>query len=306
MKILLTGAFPWTADQINILKNLGYEILFVEREDSVLSNEEKAVDFVICNWLFVHHNIEEFKNLKYIQLLSAGSDRVPINYIADHNIKMWNARGVYSVPMAEFVISGVLQILKLSRFFYKNQMEARWEKNRDLLELSDMRVLIVGAGSVGIEVAKRFKAFTDYVRGVDLTALRISYFDDVVPIERLQSELSIADVVVVTLPLTKETKHLFNAEMFNEMKENSIFVNIARGGLVDECALLEALNTKLRGAVLDVFEEEPLPVTSDFWQRENVILSPHNSFVSNGNNKRMWELIYQNVESVPCGDMISR
>lgn len=300
MRVLLTGAFPWAVDQLDALKNLGYEILYVEREDSVLSDDEKSADIVICNWLFVHHNIEEFKNLKYIQLLSAGLDRVPCNYVNEHNIQMWNARGVYSIPMAEFVISGVLQILKASRYFYKNQMAAKWEKNRDLLELSDMKVLIVGAGSVGTEIAKRFGAFTSYVRGVDLISQNVPYFDEVVSIERLHSELNIADIVVVTLPLTSETRHLFNVDRFKEMKKNSIFVNVARGGLVDECALLEALNDKLRGAVLDVFEEEPLPDTSDFWRRENVILTPHNSFVSNANNKRLWNLIYQNMKNLSC------
>ena len=300
MKLLLTGAFPWTASQIEMLKNLGFEILFVEREDALLRNTEKSADAVICNWLFMHHDIKEFKNLKYIQLLSAGLDRVPLDYVKEHNIQIWNAQGVYSIPMAEFVISGVLQILKSSRFFYKNQMEARWEKNRKLLELFDMKVLVVGTGSVGTEIAKRFRAFTDYVRGVDLTPRSIPYFEEVVSMEALDAELSAVDIVVVTLPLTSETHHLFNIERFAGMKENSIFVNVARGGFVDESALSKALNDKLYGAVLDVFEKEPLPDTSDFWRRENVILSPHNSFVSDGNNKRMWTLIYKNLEKMIC------
>lgn len=300
MKLLLTGAFSWTAAQMNVLRNLGVELLFVEREDAPLTDNEKSVDVVICNWLFAHHKMEEFENLKYVQLLSAGMERVPLEYIKKHNIQIRNARGVYSIPMAEFVLGGVLQLLKSSRFFYKNQQKKCWEKNRNLIELFNKRVLIIGTGSVGTEIAKRFLAFTEFVRGVDLSSSDIPYFEEVVPIEKIDEELSVADIVVVTLPLTSKTYHLFDSERFSKMKDNAIFVNVARGGLVDESALSNALDNKLYGAVLDVFESEPLPPNSDFWKRENVILSPHNSFVSENNNNRMWNVIYQNLEGFLC------
>lgn len=302
MRILLTGAFSWTAAQMETLKNLGFEILFVEREDADLTEKEKSVDAVVCNWLFQHHDIKEFKKLKYIQLLSAGMDRVPHDYVKKQNIQIFNARGVYSIPMAEFVLGGVLQLLKSSKFFYKNQTESRWEKNRNLLELHDMKTLIVGTGSIGVEIAKRFRAFTDYVRGVARTSRSIPYFEEVVSMESLDKELSVADIVIVTLPLTNETYHLFNEERFGKMKKNSIFVNVARGGLVDEGALLKALDDRLYGSVMDVFEIEPLPETSDLWKRENVILSPHNSFASNSNAERMWTVIYQNLNNTLYGE----
>lgn len=297
MTLLLTGAFPWTEEQIIALKNLGFQILMVEREDQPLTDTEKSADVVVCNWLFVYNKIEEFKHLKCVHLLSAGLERIPLDYVREHNIQLWNARGVYSVPIAEFVLCGVLQILKASRFFMNNQIHATWEKNRKLLELYDQNVLIIGTGSVGTEVAKRFQAFTNHVHGIDLKKFDIPYFEKIALMDNLDEELIIADIVVVTLPLTDETYHLFNKSRFWAMKDQSIFVNVARGGLADERALLEALqNGKLHGAVLDVFEKEPLPEDSALWKQENVIVTPHNSFVGNGNNDRMWNLIYNHLK----------
>ena len=105
-----------------------------------------------------------------------------------------------------------------------------------------------------------------------------------------------SDVVVLTVPLTKGTKHLFDKERLGEMKDGAVLVNIARGGIVDTEALIDTLHTKLFGAVLDVFEEEPLVEDHPLWGLENVILTPHNSFVGEGNNKRMFDLICRNLE----------
>ena len=121
MKLLLTGAFNWSFEQLNILKDEGWEICFSEREDTQLNINVLDADAAVCNWLFANHSIKRFHRLKCIQLLSAGLDRVPLEYIKEHNIELYNARGVYSVPMAEFAVCGVLQLLKCSREFYDKQ-----------------------------------------------------------------------------------------------------------------------------------------------------------------------------------------
>ena len=104
--------------------------------------------------------------------------------------------------------------------------------------------------------------------------------------------------MVLTLPLTNETYHLMDAKYFSAMKPNSVLVNIARGAIVDTEALIEALNTHIGGAVLDVFEDEPLSQGSALWDMDNVIISPHNSFVSDGNHERMLEVIMKNLKGV--------
>ena len=106
-----------------------------------------------------------------------------------------------------------------------------------------------------------------------------------------------ADILVLTLPLTEQTHHLFGEEAFQKMKKGAILVNIARGGVVDTKALIQALQTHLGGAVLDVFEEEPLVESSALWDMEHVIATPHNSFVGDGNDRRLTGVIFQNLQN---------
>ena len=295
MKLLVTGAWNCSETQLDEIRRLGHEIVFMQQEKDDLPCDYGSVEGVICNGLFLYHDIAKFTSLRFIQLTSAGYDRVPMEYIEEHNIKIFNAKGVYSVPMAEFALSGVLQLYKQAKFFNENQKQRKWEKKRDLIELSGKTVLIVGCGSVGTECAKRFKAFDCNAFGVDIKPYQSEVFEKISGLSDLDSRLSDADVVVLTLPLTNETKHLFNANRFERMKTGAVLVNIARGAIVDENALINALEDKLFGAVLDVFEEEPLDTDSEMWDKENVILTPHNSFVGDGNNKRLFDVIVNNL-----------
>lgn len=298
MKLLLTGAFQYTDTQLQSIQSLGHEIVWIPDERVTLDFDVSDIDGVICNGLFLYNPIERFTSLKYIQLTSAGLDRVPITYIREHGIKIFNARGVYSVPMAEFALTGILQLVKQSRFFYQNQKHHIWEKSRTIGELSGKTALIIGAGNIGSEVAKRLKAFDMTVIGVDITTDSRPYFDKVEPLQNLNDQLNLADIIVLTLPLTDKTKGMFDKAKFAIMKSHAIFVNIARGALVVEADLIEALQQcSIAGAVLDVFEQEPLDENSPLWDMENVILTPHNSFVGENNNKRMFDAIIHNLET---------
>ena len=294
MHLLITGA--WTeAEQFRPeLERRGHETMFLQWENETLPCAYDWPEGVICNGLFLHHPIERFQNLRFIQLTSAGYDRVPMDYVHSHGIEVHNARGVYSVPMAEFALCGVLQLYKQSRFFAENQKARRWEKLRDLSELCGKTVCIVGCGSVGTECAKRFSAFGCRVTGVDSLPREDKVYASMAPLQQLDASLSEADVVVLTLPLTEETHHLFNAERLARLKPGAVLVNISRGALLDTAAMLREL-PRLGGAVLDVFEEEPLPETSPLWEVENVILTPHNSFAGAGNGERLRDLIFQNL-----------
>lgn len=298
MKLLLTGAFKCTDEQIEYLKSLGHDIVFFGDEREKLDFDVSDIEGVICNGLFVYNDIEQFRSLKYIQLTSAGFDRVPMDYIKQHGIEIHNARGVYSVPMAEFALTGILQLVKQSRFFYENQKQHIWEKSRTLGELAGKTAVIVGAGNIGSEVAKRLKAFDVTVVGIDITTDQRPYFDKIELLKNLDEQLKAADIVVLTLPLTDDTKGMFDKPKFDLMKNSCIFVNIARGQLVVENDLIDALNNKkISGAVLDVFETEPLEKTSPLWDMDNVIITPHNSFVGQNNNKRMFDVIISNLEN---------
>ncbi|WP_294909567.1 D-2-hydroxyacid dehydrogenase [uncultured Ruminococcus sp.] len=297
MNILITGAWQEAEKSINTIENMRHKVVFLQYEKDELPCDYEWVEGVICNGLFLHHSIEKFINLKYIQLTSAGYDRVPMEYVKQHNIKINNARGVYSIPMAEFAIAGVLQLYKHMDRFAENQKDALWNKERNLQELFGKTVCIVGCGNVGTECAKRFKAFGCNVVGVDIVTRKDENYGKIELIDNIDEVLAYSDIVVLTLPLTERTFHIMNKDRFEKMKKESVLVNIARGAVVDSTALIEALdNKKLGGAVLDVFEEEPLGNENRLWSMENVIVTPHNSFVGDGNRERLERIIFINME----------
>ena len=292
MNLLLTGAWQGAKENIATLEEMGHCVQFLQFEKDPLPCEYAWVEGVVCNGLFLHHDIEKFTNLRYIQLTSAGYDRVPMDYIQSHNITIHNAFGVYSIPMAEYALWGVLTLYKQGKFFLDNQKQHKWEKHRGLLELSGKTVLILGCGSVGTECAKRFEAFGCRVLGIATGARKQEHFAEVKSMDSLSEMLPCADIVILALPLTQQTKGLFSAETFQNMKPGSILVNIARGAIVDTEAMITALNERLYGAVLDVFEEEPLE-DSPLWDMENVVLTPHNSFIGEGIRYRLQNKIVE-------------
>lgn len=297
MNLLITGAWQQAKDYIEKIRQQGHSVAFLQYEKDMLPCDYDWVEGVIGNGLFLHHPIEKFKHLKYIQLTSAGFDRVPMDYVQEHNLAIYNARGVYSIPMAEFALGGVLQLYKQAKFFYKNQKEHLWEKHRGIQELYGRTVCIVGCGSVGTECAKRFGAFGCEIVGVDKYIREDSHYNRMVGLEEFETVLSEADVLVLTVPLTEETSKLMNERTLSLMKEGAVLVNIARGAVVNEQALVKALEGKIGGAVLDVFEEEPLDKMSPLWNMEQVILTPHNSFVGDGNAKRLADVIMGNLSN---------
>lgn len=296
MNLLITGAWQEAKKYIETIEQMGHQVQFLRFEKDELPCEYEWVEGIIGNGIFLSHPIEKFKKLRYIQLTSAGFDRVPMDYVREHKIKINNARGVYSAPMAEYAVAGVLSLYKGQRFFIENQKAHNWEKKRDLKELSDQNVCILGCGSVGFECAKRFKAFECVVFGVDIVVREIEHFTKVYHLSDVKEALSKSDIVVVALPLTDETYHMFDEEMFAAIKPGAVLVNIARGGLIDTKAMVEALKNKLGGAILDVFEEEPLKEDSPLWDMENVIITPHNSFVGNANQNRLNNTIIRNLK----------
>jgi phosphoglycerate dehydrogenase-like enzyme len=297
MNLLLTGCFKYSEDQFEQLRQLGYKIYFMQQEKENLPLPAADIDATVCNGLFLSHDIAKFGNLKFIQLTSAGFDRVPVKTIKDRGIELYNARGVYSTPMAEWAVFRVLEHYKQGWFFRKEQDGKRWTKHRGLREISGTKVAVIGAGNVGQEVAKRFQAFGAQTTGFDIHTNATTGFDNMALTETLGNRIKEFDIVVVTAPLLPSTRGLISKEILLNLKANAMLVNIARGGLIDETAMCNSLaERKDVFAALDVFEAEPLSEDSPLWQLENVALSPHNSFVSNGNNKRMFDVMYRNLK----------
>lgn len=296
MKTLVTGAFPLTTEFREKMEQFGMEIV-VHPDERALVDCPEDYEVVICNGLFLYNDISLFNKLKIIQLTSVGYDRVPMDYAEELHIKVFNAGDAYSIPMAEFAISGILQFYKKAPFFYKNKEEQRWEKHRGLRELYGKNVLIIGTGNVGCEIAKRLRAFDCNITGINRTPKHSSYFDKTLPLEQLESNVSSADIIVLAIALTSETKQLLNASLINLMKNDALLVNISRGALIDETALVDWLDHhSSAGVILDVYETEPLDETNPLWNYSNAILTPHNSFVGEGNTKRLENVFLKNFE----------
>ena len=294
MNVLVTGAFQLNSKELAELEAVGHKV-FVHPDERIPVEQPERYEAVVCNGLFLYSPIEHFTSLRLIQLTRAGFDRVPLDYIRTHGIELHNAAGVYSVPMAEFAVCGILQLYKQSRFFAANQAQHKWEKHRGLLELSGKRVCILGCGDVGCEIAKRLHAFGCHITGVNRTVRVLPDFDEVLPLDKLAETAAACDILVCCIALTPKTCGIVSEEIFDCLHDGAVFVNVARGALADEAALTKWLQNGGR-AVLDVFEEEPLPESSPLWEMENVLLTPHNSFVGEGNRARLWRCIQEALD----------
>lgn len=295
MNVLVTGAFQLNSKELAELEAAGHRV-FVHPDERIPVEQPQRYEAVVCNGLFLYNPIERFTNLRLIQLTSAGLDRVPLDYIHAHGIELHNAAGAYSVPMAEFAVCGILQLYKQSRFFAANQAQHKWEKHRGLLELSGKRACILGCGDVGREIAKRLKAFDCRITGVNRTVRVLPDFDEVLPLDKLAETAAACDILVCCIALTPKTRGIVSEEIFDCLHDGAVFVNVARGALADEAALTKWLQSGGH-AVLDVFEEEPLPESNPLWEMENVLLTPHNSFVGDGNRERMWQTMKENLKN---------
>ncbi len=227
----------------------------------------------------VQAEILSLPTVRWVHAASAGVDHALGDTLREHPATLTNARGVFDGPIAETVLSYMLMIAKRMPAFLRQQQEHRWHKLK-LQELTGLRVGLVGLGHIGSEIAQRCQAF-----GMQVIATRRHpergdpYVDQMLPPEQLDQLLAAADFVVVALPLTEETRHIIGAEQLREMRADAWLINIARGAIIDTSALLHALREGwIAGAALDVFDEEPLPEDSPFWDMENVIITPHNSW----------------------------
>jgi phosphoglycerate dehydrogenase-like enzyme len=241
-------------------------------------------------------NLGQFPKLKMVQLPSAGYDQIPINELKKRNIILANASGVYSIPISEWVIGKILEIIKQSKFYIQNQEKLIWKKNNQMIELPNRKALIFGAGSIGQEIAKRLNAFDVIVDGVNSNGRDTIHFRQCFDLQKGKQEASNYDILIFSMPNNEDTAGLVNEKFINTLKDTAILINVGRGTLINEQDLINALNNdKFSGVALDVMQTEPLPVQSELWSHPKVYITPHSSFISDGINKRRVDLITSNV-----------
>lgn len=294
IKVLFT--YDYGLEKMNRIRELGYEVLTVRENEINNSDEVNDSDILVCYNPFGRLDISKMNRLKWIQLSSAGIDQIPMNIVRDRGIKVTNNRGGYSIPIGEWIVMKILEMLKKSYTLYRNQQQKRWKMDMSLLELYGKRIGFIGTGSIAVEAAKRLQGFEAEILGVNTMGRDIPYFNKCFSTEKIDDMLGQCDVVVVTIPYTQKTHHMIDEDRFNAMKEGVFLVNIARGSIIDERALINNIKSgRIRAAALDVFEEEPLNQDNPLWGFDNVIVTPHNSWVSEGMNERRFKLIYENL-----------
>jgi phosphoglycerate dehydrogenase-like enzyme len=234
------------------------------------------------------------RRLRWLHTAAAGVGNVLNSGVAETDVLVTNSAGIHGPPIAEFVVAGVLHFLRGLDVALAQQRRGEWSKtffvadDSPLRELADCRALILGAGGLGSETARRLHALGATCVGVRRRPqLGVPEgFSYVVGDDRLDAELSQADILVLAAPLTADTSAVMTRARLERLPRGAIVVNVARGALLDEEALADLLERRrLRGAVLDVFRQEPLATTSRLWQLQNAIVMPHVSPVSPG---RFW------------------
>lgn len=280
------------------IENMGYDIKLInENEGITYTNDLKDVKILVCYNPFQTLDIRKMSNLKWVQLSSAGIDQLPVDFIRDKNIIVTNNRGGYSVPIGEWIVLKILELLKHSPKFYENQRSKMWKMDASVLELYGKTVGFIGTGSIASEAAKRLKGFGVNILGINTNGRNMEYFDKCFKLDDIDYMLSLSDVVAVTIPYTEKTHKLVNEQRFKSMKQGAYIVNIARGLIIDEKSLISNIESgKIAGAALDVVENEPLDKDSKLWNMSNVIITPHNSWVSEMRNIRRFNLILDNLK----------
>jgi phosphoglycerate dehydrogenase-like enzyme len=250
------------------------------------------------DWLAPERLVEHAPRLRWVQGTSAGiGERLRRTGLIDSDLLLTTAAGVHASPLAEFVILALLYFYRDVPRLQRMQRAHHWERYTNR-ELAGRRALVVGLGSVGRAVAQRLAA-----QGLEVWGARRTSGPPpegvrrVLPLSDLTSVLGQIDALILACPLTPETEGLIGAAELAAMPEGALLINVARGRVVDEAALVDALRDgRLGGAALDVTEVEPLPEDSPLWDLPNVLISPHSASTVEAENSRIVDIFLANLE----------
>jgi len=282
------------ADNYNILVKRFPNVEFI---DNVEDSYQADVAIVFPGFV-TEENLKKYPNLKWIQLITAGFDKIDFNAIKNYNLEITNAKGVYSKTIAEDVFCKILTINRNVKYYLNNMETKEWKHILNEPEICNSTVGIIGVGSIAKEIAKRMLAFEAKVIGYRRKKVSEEFFSEIfVGEEGLEDFLKKSDYVILALPLNENSIGLINKDKLNYMKDTSVLINISRGEIIVQDDLIEALkNKKIRAAALDVTSPEPLPKDSQLWELENVFITPHNSVSSPYLYDRITELLIENIQ----------
>lgn len=308
VKLLITHDLtPYQLEQVRLTAR-GHIVVYTQERDLALA-EARDADIALIG-AFGREILETAQNLKWAHIPWAGIDSL-LEAIRKTPAIVTCGKGVFDAPMADHVFALILSLTRQINTFLRYQIAGIWRRETPSVSLTDLwgkTMGIVGLGNIGREVARRASAFGMRVLAVKRrpTAISDEPADGIfLGYEGLRLMLPECDIVVITAALTPQTKYLIGQNELASMKKGAILINVARGALIDEKALVEALRSgHLAGAGLDVFEEEPLPPESPLWHMPNVVITPHVGGLSERTRQRIFERFLENLRRFISGESL--
>lgn len=296
-KILSSVLFSEEQKQ-RIQREAGFLVETFQENDlnSYPQETDEEIEILFCYAPFDALNMEYFPNLQVIQLTSMGYDHVPDEYFR-RGWTICNAHGMHKVSVAEWNAMSVLLLSRSYRIYMNRQDNKVWKRTGQAQDLSIRVVGIAGTGSIAKETARRLRPFFRRVIGYNTSGSSHEEFDEVYSASADAEFLAQCDYLILALPATDKTVHWLNEKRIALLKDGVHLINSSRGTIVDEEAVIRALQSgKIAGAALDVFEEEPLSANSPLWTMEQVYITPHVFYLSDSIRERMFELLMDNAK----------
>lgn len=252
-----------------------YVKVFPCKNESEIDNYIEEVEIIFSGHTFPVSFLKKASKLKWIQSMSAGVENYIESNLIPEDVFLTKIKGVFGPIMAEYVIGKILYITQKFSKAYNDQKNKKWDPYV-VDSIRDKVIGIMGLGSVGSYIAYQIHFLCNNIIALEEQEKNISFINKIYDISEIAIFLEKCDFIIITIPLTNKTRGLIGIEMLNKIKKSAYIINISRGPIIDEVALIKALkNKRIGGAILDVFNKEPLPVDNNLWDLDNVIITPH-------------------------------
>ena len=280
---------------------------YVQKGEAIDESQIQNANIIIGNAPI--EKIRGSKKLEWLQLESAGVGNYANNNVLPEGAMLTNATGAYGLAISEYMLAVLLELYKNLHLYRDNQGKSNWFHEGQVKSIYNATALIVGAGDIGGEFAKRIKALGAHTIGIRrIDTNKPDYIDELYLMEDLENLLPRADIIALSLPATKLTNGIIDKKALQLMKNDAVLINVGRGNAVDTAALCDALESgHLLGAALDVTDPEPLPKEHRLWKIKNAIITPH---VSGGyslqeTHERIVKIATNNLDAFLSGKNIT-
>ena len=284
-------------ERMKMLEDLGYKVYYEDEDNFEYKDYMSEIEVLVTFSVFDKIDLDKFPKLKWIQLTSMGFEQIPKEEVLERGITVTNNKNGYSIPMGEWAVLNILELMKNRKSAYISQTKKVWHTDFTLEEAYKKTVAFIGTGDIAREAVKRLQGFDMTILGVNTDGRSIEGFDECFKTEDIDDVLGKADVVINILPNTEQTHHLIDKGRLEKMSKDSYLINMSRGAVINQEDLVAHLQEgNFKGVALDVFEEEPLPKSSKLWDMERVVITSHNSWISEMIGPRRWDMVYENFK----------